>query len=181
MTPPPPFDAESRAEIEAALRSYCRGIDRLDAAAVLAAFHPAAELHDYGADPMTVEAFVEYALPALEKRFTATQHRISNTTIERDGDDGGDDGDDRALVETYVLAFHHQPGDDGAPPRLHTFNGRYVDRFERRAGQWAIARRHLRVDWSRIETVEETMGGAWVASGRAGSPDPVYPDRSADG
>ena len=165
-------DTAATEAIHRALLSYCRGIDRLDPAAVSAAFHPGAMLVDYGPEPMAIEAFVEYALGSLERRFTATQHRISNVTI--DLDQAG--GDDRARVETYVLAFHVQPDADGGPDRLHTFNGRYVDRFEHRDGHWRIVTRTLRVDWSRIETIDQTMGGTWVASGRAGSPDPVYED-----
>ncbi|MGI9596097.1 MAG: nuclear transport factor 2 family protein [Acidimicrobiales bacterium] len=157
-------------QINAALLSYCRGIDRLDGAAVLAAFHPGAMLLDYGPEPTTIEAFTERILPSLEERFTATQHRISNTaiTVDQRG----------ALVETYVLAYHveagepAEPGGDGAD-RLYTFNGRYIDRFESRDGRWRIATRALRCDWSRIETIDATMGGTWVASGRAGTADPL--------
>ncbi len=124
-------------------------------------------LRDYGPEPMTVEAFTEYAIPALERRFTATQHRISNTAIELDEDEAG------ALVETYVLAFHATDDADG-PAELHTFNGRYIDRFERRDGTWLIADRTLRMDWTRVETIEAPMAGSWVASGRAGGQDPLY-------
>jgi len=161
------MEAKAHQQVTAALLSYCRGIDRLDASAVLAAFHSGAELRDYGPEPMTVEAFTEYALPALERRFTATQHRISNTSIEVLS------GGNRALVETYVLAFH-ATGDGDEPAKLHTFNGRYIDHFEQRDGRWLIADRTLRVDWSRVETIVEPMGGSWIASGRAGSSDPIY-------
>lgn len=152
-----------RLAIDDALRSYTRGIDRLDGALVAAAFHPGAELIDYGPDPLTIEVFVEHALGSLGRKFVATQHRLSNTTIAIEGD--------AATVESYVLAFHVEQGDDGQ--RLHTFNGRYIDRFEDRDGAWKIARRTLRNDWSRVEDIEVPMGGTWVASGRAGSPDPL--------
>lgn len=152
-----------RLAIDDALRSYTRGIDRLDGALVAAAFHPGAELIDYGPDPLTIEVFVEHALGSLGRKFVATQHRLSNTTIAIEGD--------AATVESYVLAFHVEQVDDGQ--RLHTFNGRYIDRFEDRDGAWKIARRTLRNDWSRVEDIEVPMGGTWVASGRAGSPDPL--------
>jgi len=85
------------------LLSYTRGIDRLDAECVSSAFHPGAILHNYGPDPMTVENFVEYALPSLRKRYVATQHRVSNIRVEIVGG--------RALVESYVLAFHVESHD----------------------------------------------------------------------
>jgi hypothetical protein len=36
-----------------------------------------------------------------------------------------------------------------------TAGGRYVDRFERRAGQWKIAERTVVVDWQRVDRVHE--------------------------
>ena len=158
--------AEVTQQIHNALLSYCRGIDRLDPVAVAAGFHPGAELRDYGAEPMSIETFVDHALASLRKRFSATQHRISNTSIDFDRDATG------ALVETYVLAFHVSVSDGDT--FLHTFNGRYIDRFEERDGAWKIAMRTLRNDWSKVEPIDRTMGGTWVASGRVGDSDPLW-------
>ena len=155
---------DARQAITEALHTYCRGIDRLDPELVAAAFHPGAELIDYGPEPMTIEQFAEYAPAALGKRFVATQHRISNLSIELDGS--------HAKAEAYVMAFHVEDGEDGR--RLHTFNGRYIDHHEERGGEWRIARRYLRVDWSTVEPMSGEMSGAWVPSGRAGTPDPWF-------
>jgi hypothetical protein len=152
-------------EITGALLRYTRGIDRLDGDLVLSAFHPGAMCVDYGAEPMRIEDFVTYAIPKLGDAYSATQHRVSNVAIEFD------EGNRSAICEAYVLAFHVKQTD--AAPKLHTFNGRYIDRFERRSDVWKIATRTLRVEWSRIETLDETMGGAWVESGRDRS-DVVY-------
>ncbi len=153
-------------QIRNALLSYCRGIDRLDPVVVAAGFHPGAELRDYGTEPMSIETFVEVALTSLRQRFISTQHRISNMSIDFDSDASG------ALVETYVLAFHVSAADDDH--LLHTFNGRYIDRFEERYGVWKIATRTLRNDWSKIEPIDRTMRGNWVASGRVGDSDPLW-------
>ena len=75
----------SRVEIHDRLLSYTRGIDRLDSDLVLSAFHPGAQLYDYGPDPMSVEDFASYAIPS-QKRFVATQRNVSNIRIEIDGD-----------------------------------------------------------------------------------------------
>jgi hypothetical protein len=158
-------DAETNLTITQALLRYCRGIDRLDASTVRSAFHPGAELIDYRPEPLTIEEFAEQAMGSLGRRFTATQHRISNVHAELIDDD-------TARVETYVLAFHVQDSDDG--PLLHTFNGRYIDRFERRGGDWRIARRTLRNDWSKVEPLGAPMSGGWPKSGRSGSPDPLH-------
>ena len=157
-------DLEDRARIDDALRSYCRGIDRLDAASVEAAFHPGAVLVDYGPTPTTIETFVTNALASLGRRFVATQHRLSNVTVEVDGD--------AARVEAYVHATHVEVTDTGR--RLHTFLGRYIDRFERREGDWRIVHRTLRNDWSSVQDMGEPMSGSYVPSGRAGTPDPWF-------
>ena len=149
---------EAEAEIRRALLRYTRGIDRLDGELVASAFHPGAMCVDYGADPLAIEDFVTYAIPRLEAGYLATQHRMSNISV-----DFGDDPD-RARCEAYVLAFHVEQVDDGQ--RLHTFNGRYIDDFAWRDGAWKIAKRVLRLDWSRVEALDETMGGAWVQSAR---------------
>ncbi len=145
-------------EITSALLRYTRGIDRLDGDLVLSAFHPGALCVDYGADPMTIEDFVTYAIPRLGQAYSATQHRVSNVAIDFD------EGNRRAICEAYVLAFHVQQTNTG--PKLHTFNGRYIDRFDHASDGWKISKRTLRVDWSRVESIDETMGGAWVESGR---------------
>ncbi len=155
-------EAQAHREIHAALLSYTRGIDRLDADAVAAAFHPGATL-DYGSGVHTIEEFAPYAVRSLRETYDATQHRISNTAIELHGA--------AARVETYVLAFHIELGADGR--FLHTFNGRYVDTFERRDGAWKIARRILRRDWTSREPLTAEMRGQFVASARDRS-DPLY-------
>jgi len=149
---------EAKDEITSALLRYTRGIDRLDGEMVQSAFHPGALCVDYGAEPMAIEDFVTYAIPRLGEAYSATQHRVSNVAIEFD------EGHRRAVCEAYVLAFHVQETDSGQ--KLHTFNGRYIDRCEHSEDGWKIAMRTLRVDWSRIEPLGESMGGAWVESGR---------------
>ena len=67
----------ARAAIEDALRSYTRGIDRLDPDLVQAAFHHDAILSGYGsATDMSAADFATYAVPRLRDGYKATQHRI---------------------------------------------------------------------------------------------------------
>jgi hypothetical protein len=157
-------DLTARAEIADALASYCRGIDRLDPDLVRAAFHDDGVLIDYGSpDPVGAVAFADRACTSLRSKYKATQHRITNTKVERTGD--------AAVAESYILAFHVQDDDDGH--FLHTFNGRWIDTFEQRGGAWRIAQRILRVDWTRKEDWGEPMAGNYVPSLRDRS-DAVY-------
>jgi len=152
-------------QITNALLRYTRGIDRLDGELVASAFHPGAQCIDYGADPMSIEDFVTYAIPRLETAYSATQHRVSNVAIDVAADGMS------AICEAYVLAFHVLA--TGSESQLHTFNGRYIDQFHKREGEWKIATRTLRVDWSKVEPLGESMGGAWTESARDRS-DVVY-------
>ncbi len=160
-------ELEIRAAIDDALRSYCRGIDRLHAPAIEAAFHSDAMLEGYGSsEPTPIGVFVPNVLASLRAKFAATQHRLSNVTIEIDGD--------AALVESYVLAYHVVVDGEGDGRTMITFNGRYIDRFESRDDVWRIARRTLRMDWSDISPMGQPMQGNYVPSGRDGMPDPIF-------
>jgi len=158
-------ELSQRAEIVDALLSYTRGIDRLDKESVISAFHPGAILNNYGPEPMPIEDFVEYALPSLKQRYSATQHRVSNIRIEIK--------EDRALVESYVLAYHVKSSENSK--QLHTFNGRYIDSFALRDAHWKISERFLRNDWSKVDDITEEMAGSsvWVKS-RRDADDPIY-------
>lgn len=162
---------EARQQIQDALLSYCRGIDRLWAADVRAAFHPGAMLHSYGSDePMAIESFADYAVTALGDRYISTQHRLSNTRIEFN------DHASAATVETYVEASHVEPfSEELSGHRLHIFAGRYIDRCSPdQRGVWKIEQRTLRNDWSSVSTITEPMRGNYIASGRGTAPDPLF-------
>lgn len=158
-------ELSQRVEIVDALLSYTRGIDRLDKESVISAFHPGAILNNYGPEPMPIEDFVEYALPSLKQRYSVTQHRVSNIRIEIK--------EDRALVESYVLAYHVKSSENSK--QLHTFNGRYIDTFALRDAHWKISERFLRNDWSKVDDITEEMAGSsvWVKS-RRDADDPIY-------
>jgi hypothetical protein len=73
-------------------------------------------------------------------------HLVANQLIELDGD--------RARAETYGVAYHW-----GDPPDDHrrnfTTGFRYVDRFERRDGVWAIARRVAVREWTQRVSADQ--------------------------
>lgn len=118
------------------LYRFCRGVDRGDADAMFSAFHPdATDSHGPGGP--------EQIVPMLVQRFDETprvgQHHITNVHAEVDGD--------VAAVESYFLLFNAQPEERGGEHDL--VGGRYLDRFERRNGEWRIAARKIVVDVAR--------------------------------
>jgi ketosteroid isomerase-like protein len=118
---------------EASLR-YTRGVDRHDADIMAAAYHSDAT-DDHGAYIGDPAGFIRYANDVHARHWVTHQHYVTNQTIELDGD--------VAHVETYFLATLRR-----STGTVDMVGGRYVDRFERRQGRWAVADRACLVEWN---------------------------------
>jgi hypothetical protein len=130
-------DAADRLAIHDVLCRYARGIDRCDLETLRNVWWPGARA-DYGdgeVDALDWSGQVVVALGAMLR----TQHFLGNVLILLD--------DDRAEAETYCRAYHEVEGDSGRAEM--EVGGRYLDRLERRAGEWRIAHRRYVLDWSR--------------------------------
>ena len=139
---------------------YCRGIDRLDLELVRGCYHPDAT-DDHGPFRGTRDEYVDWVGGVLT-RFTATMHLVANQLVEVDGD--------TARSETYGVAYHR-----GDPPEDHRCNFttgfRYVDRFERRDGEWRIATRVAVREWTHTVTAEQQVIIPPERDGRRGKRD----------
>jgi hypothetical protein len=109
---------------------YCRGVDRLDAALISSAYHPDA-YDDHSGRIFTGETVGEGIVTWMREVTDATTHHITTQTIELDGDSAG--------CESYYLGMHLETR-DGVQRRMQTV-GRYVDRLEKRGGEWRISSR----------------------------------------
>lgn len=118
---------KDRQEIWDCLVRYTRGLDRCDPELMASAYHPDA-WDDHGSKSAAGGDFCNWAIGLHSEIQTHHQHFISNHTVELDGD--------TAHTETYYLFW----GENLEGPPTLAF-GRYVDRFERRDGRWAIAYR----------------------------------------
>jgi hypothetical protein len=127
----------AEAEIRRVVARYCRGIDRMDLDLVRSCYHH--DAHDeHGSFSGGVDAYLEWVRPLLEK-YDATMHFIGNQLV--DFDDA-----DTARVETYGMSVHRSAS---GKAHLNLSTGfRFVDRFERRDGEWRIAHRVAVPDWS---------------------------------
>jgi hypothetical protein len=127
------------------VNAYARGLDRLDEELLLSAFHPDA-VFDNGDIVGSPTEFRDWLL-VQQKGREVCQHFLTNSSFELDGD--------TAHGETYFIAVIKHTGSD----QIGVMGGRYLDRFERRGGQWRIAARVLVRDWyfdadaSRMATV----------------------------
>lgn len=144
---------EDRQAIHDVIVRYCRGVDRSDPDLVLAAFHDDAIDNHFG----VVLPFRE-AIGTLKTARsggggtpskTTSMHNICNVLIEVDGD--------IARCESYVIVIVRIPQDEGAIDWMHA--GRYVDRFERRNGEWRIAHRTVVYDLERFDEVVPAPDG----------------------
>ena len=110
-----------------------RGVDRADEELVRSAYHPDA-VEDHGMFVGDVDGLVGF-LGAAHAPFPAYQRSVSNTSVELGGD--------VAHAESYYSCVLRR--DDRG--RLLVNGGRYLDRFERRDGEWRIARRGVVMEW----------------------------------
>jgi len=124
-----------RQAIRDCLATYCRGVDRLDRELLLSVYHEDA-IDDHGVFVGSREEFADWALGLHAQMQHSTQHIITNHSCELDGD--------VAHSETYwMFASMNKQG-----AALTLSGGRYIDRFERRNGRWAIALRKCIADWA---------------------------------
>lgn len=154
-------------QIEKLLATYCRAIDRCDADLLRTVYWPDA-IEEHGLYNGNAWGFVEFIVPML-KGLKLTMHSISNTLIDLQGD--------RAAVETYVVAYHLAENAEGSQTEL-IVGGRYLDRFERRSGQWRIAKRTFVHDWNQNRPASVEWEAGWYAQldvrGRNDRSDPSY-------
>jgi 3-phenylpropionate/cinnamic acid dioxygenase small subunit len=141
---------------------YCRACDRRDFEALRACFHPDATA-DYGEGVWNLDQYMAHAT-SMSANFIATTHNTGNQLVELDGD--------AAWAEHYIIANHRWPLDENGDTRDLTAAVRYIDRMERRDGEWRIARRMMVLDWHRVDPI----AGANVSGvrGRRDRSDPSY-------
>lgn len=134
---------DERAIRDVVLR-YCRAVDRRQMDAVRACYHPDAT-DDHGAYKGGVDGFIEHAAAGLA-RYERTMHFTGNVIVELLDET-------HARSEAYTIAFHRLGPRKDRPARDHIVGFRYVDDFEKRNGEWRIARRVCVFDWTRTDPV----------------------------
>lgn len=130
-----------RTEIHEVMCRYARGVDRGDWELLRSTYHPDA-YDDHVEFKGPVDGLIEW----LKERFSGVDnlmHFIGNCLIEFAGPD-------LALVESYFTSRRlRQPVGDECKTTVagdaicRQSWGRYVDRFERRDGQWRVANRKV--------------------------------------
>jgi hypothetical protein len=156
-------DVLAEAEIRDVHLRYCRANDRRDEALMRSCFHPGAviELHE----DLDVDAFIALGREILSQ-YTVTWHNTGNQLVEVKGD--------TAWAEHYTISSHRIAMDETGPERDWVAYGRYVDRVERRNGEWRIMRRKMIVDYTRMDPVGPVAPGLGSGGGSRDRNDPSY-------
>ena len=113
---------------------FSRGMDRFDRELFLSAFHSDAVIAagEFVGGPV---ALYDWASDLHAHGQAATHHNLLNHTCEIDGDE--------AHSETYYLFVGRNRDETN-----WIAGGRYIDRLERRGGEWKIALRTNAIEWS---------------------------------
>ncbi|TMV04739.1 nuclear transport factor 2 family protein [Brucella haematophila] len=143
-----------REAIRQCLHRYSRGVDRFDREMVLSAFHEDS-LDEHGKFVGTPEEFVDWALAQHSGAHQSHQHCLLNHTCEIDGA--------TAHAETYFMFISMNRS--GKPVTIG--GGRYVDRLEKRHGQWRIAARVTLRDWGMTDEIADVSDLSAFTSTRA--------------
>lgn len=114
---------------------YARGLDRCDVDQLKAVFFEDSTVNMISFCGNAFD-FAEATLAALRTNAATTTHLTSNCIFEISGD--------RAIGESYLLSMSVMKGENVAKPAVHV--GRYLDKFERRDGNWKIANRAIVID-----------------------------------
>jgi hypothetical protein len=123
-----------QSEISDCIVRAARGMDRHDAELAKSSFHPDSR-DDHGSFIGSGHDSVDWATRLHDASLRSHQHYLSNILIEIDGDE--------AHAETYVVVVG---------VKLESWEtvmggGRYIDRLERRDGQWRIVERVTTTEW----------------------------------
>ena len=126
-------DLTDRQAIFDCIKRNSRGNDRFDVDLVTSSYHDDG-VHELGQQQISGRAYGEHANHAHGKLFDANLHNVTVHICEIDGD--------VAHAESYSLGVFLDAG--GETGRL--IAGRYIDRLEKRDGEWRIALRRCTVE-----------------------------------
>ena len=157
---PDPAALADKWAIQEQIYNYCRSVDRLDVLLGHAVFH-----EDSYADFPTYKGTGQGWIDDVCREhlnFLHHSHQVTNIIIDLQGPD-------KAGSEAYVIANLRQQDGDRVTNRM--FSARYIDKWSKRNGRWAIDRRDCVVDFSEVRDV--TPLGNDPRSGRDHT-DPSY-------
>ena len=132
-------ELEARTAIEDCLKRFARAVDRQDWKSARKAYHDGA-FDDHGFFKGPPDQFLSH-IEKLHADQDHSMHFNTNVLIEFQSRE-------QAFVETYVLVLQRYRADASNVPKgacgiCNVAAARYLDRFEKRNGEWRISHRTL--------------------------------------
>lgn len=127
----------SKQSIRDVLANYCRGLDRMDKPLSYSVFHPNAPVNYFDIFQGTGHQFIDWVWTSHEA-MQCHSHQINNTLIDVQGN--------TASSEAYVTVTLQLKPELTDKPTEILARGRYLDRWLRVDGIWAISERLHIVD-----------------------------------
>jgi hypothetical protein len=152
----------AREAIRDALYRYCRGLDRMDKPMARSTWHEDGTACYLDIYEGTGHGFIDWVWES-HKGMARHSHQITNTLIEVDGD--------KAASEAYAtITLWTVPDEQGQQQEIIN-RGRYLDRWSRRNGVWAIDHRILVLD---THSVTALSPGFVSSESKRDTDDPSY-------
>jgi len=154
---------KDRIAIQDCVMAQARGHDRHDLFVMASVYH-ADGVDEHGPVEKAGSDYGEYANAAHESAFADHLHNITTHTCEIDGD--------VAHSESYVIGSMRAKQGSG----VVLLGGRYLDRLEKRDGEWRIALRRCTLEWTMAGDGSMLDSGAFAGfiKGSWGPDDPSY-------
>ncbi|HCS29248.1 MAG TPA: hypothetical protein DIW43_17455 [Spongiibacteraceae bacterium] len=138
---------------------YCRAIDRRDYAALPALYHDDATDDHSPMYSGSAQGYLEW-LPSMLETMRVTSHMVQNHLIAVDGE--------QAEGEVTMVSYHLTEDEQGNEVEI-IIGGRYLDRYELRAGEWRFSHRKIVMDWNQIQASTCQWDSPLVAGTPVGS------------
>lgn len=152
----------AKQSIRDVLSRYCRGIDRMDKAMADSVFHQDSTVLYYGIYEGSGRGFIDWVWES-HSTMACHSHQINNVLSEVDRD--------KANSEAYVTVALWWPTDENNKRQEALGRGRYLDRWSRRDGIWAIEHRSFVLD---MQTITELESGEQGEQSRRDKSDPSF-------
>jgi len=136
----------AKQEIRDVLSRYCRGLDRMDKEMAYSVWHKDGTAHYYDMFEGSGDGFVDWVWRSHEA-MQCHSHQITNVLTKIDGE--------KAVSEAYVTVVLWTLPDAHGKQMETVGRGRYLDRWSKKEGRWAIDHRELVLDMRTLHKLEK--------------------------
>jgi hypothetical protein len=159
---------QDRREIDDLLHRYCRAVDRLDIE-LLKSVYFEDSYDNHGVFAGNGWELADFIIPFMRDSYLSTMHVLGNRLVEFDAEG-------LARGEVYFCTYHRVDNSQQLPGQqlLEHLGARYIDRYERRAGEWRISYRAIVVEFITSHVIVATPAWERMLHGSRSKEDLCY-------